>query len=350
MKPSDFFIGVIDFFSVMLPGALLTYFLKGRFYGQWFGNERLFPEPGSEAAKWVVFLLIAYILGNLIFMLSSFIDYTYDRILRRRFFQSKYDLSFKSARQIREKYISTDTRLRELLSADKLSQAAYLEILSNPNRELFNTFKWTQHFLLFNKPEALADVQRVEADSKFFRSLVVALLIIAIVLLAQREFLLAGVFIVFAILCYYRYGELRFKSTEKAYELIVTYFHQKPEPDVPELSPVKKTQNISDLKHELTADFSAAHRDLILFVTKGISRQPKRLTIALGERGNQTFVSATNDSWYCLQGHGWVRIVGGSEADQTILMPNAIVPIARGQEFSLSNDGDQPVELLTFER
>lgn len=180
LKPSDIFIGVIDFFSVILPGALLTYFLSGMYYGDIFGDGKILREPSSEPAKWAVFLLASYIVGNLVFMLSSFLDRTYDGFLRRRFFQNKYDLKFKTARHIHWKHINTDARLNDLRQADILSKADHDEIMGDPEREIFNTFKWSQHFLLFNKPEALAAVQRVEADSKFFRSLVIAFLIIAI--------------------------------------------------------------------------------------------------------------------------------------------------------------------------
>ncbi len=54
-KPQTFFIGVMDFFSVILPGALLTYFLSGMYYGDIFGDGKMFREPSSESAKWAMF-------------------------------------------------------------------------------------------------------------------------------------------------------------------------------------------------------------------------------------------------------------------------------------------------------
>jgi hypothetical protein len=69
LKPSDFFIGVVDFFAVILPGALITFFLKGAFYTRAFGEGKLFPRPESELQGWIVFLLITYVAGNLIFVI-----------------------------------------------------------------------------------------------------------------------------------------------------------------------------------------------------------------------------------------------------------------------------------------
>jgi len=39
----------------------------------------------------------------------------------------------------------------------------------------------------------------------------------------------------------------------------------------------------------------------------------------------------------------------GGESVNLLLMPYAIVQLARGSEFSLSNDGNQWIEILAFE-
>jgi hypothetical protein len=358
MKPSDFFIGVIDFFSVILPGALLSYFLSGMFYGKLFGEGAMFPEPTTEAAKWIVFLLAAYIVGNLIFMLASFLDATYDRVLRRWLFQSKYDLKFKTACGIREKFIKTDEILKEFLGANKLSDEDYQIILTKPNREIFNTFKWSQHYLLFNKPEALADIQRTEADSKFFRSLVVTFLIIAILMFVQEKYAFGVIFIVFAFLCYYRYGELRYKATEKAYEMIITFFYRKRKKIVKEKNPVDdpslnpgevgKPPSASNLRKELTADFSTRHREMIGFLTKGFSKTPRQVIIGQAEDGKD-FTADKNEVWICISGHGSLQSSADGNLVQTILMPEAIVPMTKGNIFSVSRNGSEPLEILSLE-
>ncbi len=64
LKPQDFFIGVIDFFSVILPGALVTYFLMGLLYADVFGTGKVFPLPETKTQQWIVFLLTTYIKGS----------------------------------------------------------------------------------------------------------------------------------------------------------------------------------------------------------------------------------------------------------------------------------------------
>ena len=80
-EPQKFFIGVIDFFAILLPGALLTYLLRIRL-------ERL-PEVDLrierlEGAKgWVAFLVASYFLGHLMFLIGSALDEVYDWLRRR---------------------------------------------------------------------------------------------------------------------------------------------------------------------------------------------------------------------------------------------------------------------------
>jgi len=41
-EPQKFFIGLMDLFTIVLPGALLTYFLQGT------GAKNLLPKPRGE--------------------------------------------------------------------------------------------------------------------------------------------------------------------------------------------------------------------------------------------------------------------------------------------------------------
>src|SRR5260370_550536 len=53
-KPGDFFIGVIDFFGILLPGAVLL-FLRGQWLSQILGLNQ---------TMWVVFFFASYVLGH----------------------------------------------------------------------------------------------------------------------------------------------------------------------------------------------------------------------------------------------------------------------------------------------
>jgi 8-oxo-dGTP pyrophosphatase MutT (NUDIX family) len=166
-EPQKLFIGLVDFFSVWLPGVLLTYLLKDD-VASLLGVEG-FPLAGVE--NWAVFLLASYLVGHLAFALGAYIDMpVYDRLrdgtrvrqigrlaagkrlyptvvraFARRF--SKYDDGLRHARRLRD---------------EQLGPAGAAEAI--------NVFQWCKARLALKHREALAEVERLEADSKFFRS------------------------------------------------------------------------------------------------------------------------------------------------------------------------------------
>src|SRR5215472_12867648 len=78
-EPETFFVGVIDFFSVMLPGAVITYLLKDEALCEL--NRAGFPEIQGEAAGWAMFLFCSYLMGHFIFLIGSKLDdWVYQRI------------------------------------------------------------------------------------------------------------------------------------------------------------------------------------------------------------------------------------------------------------------------------
>src|SRR6266566_866477 len=175
-KPSDFFIGVIDFFSVLLPGALLTFFLKGLLYRRLFGEGMVFPALNNEAQKAIAFLLATYVVGNLIFLMGSLLldNLVYDKFLRNTFFRKNFDLAYLAATSIREQHLASETAIDQIVAAKKLTAADETKLLAKDRREVVNTFKWAQDYLAVRYPATLTDLQKQVADSKFFRSLVVA--------------------------------------------------------------------------------------------------------------------------------------------------------------------------------
>ncbi|MBK9316769.1 MAG: hypothetical protein IPM55_21365 [Acidobacteria bacterium] len=73
--PQKFFIGLMDFFSILLPGALLTYLLMGE-VGPVILGDRYATLTGAEA--WAAFLFASYLFGHLVFLLGSRVDEFYD--------------------------------------------------------------------------------------------------------------------------------------------------------------------------------------------------------------------------------------------------------------------------------
>src|SRR5437588_11393920 len=75
-EPQKFFIGVIDFFSILMPGAMLTYLGKD-WVARKFDLTDGFPLDSTEAG--LVFFFASYLLGHFVFLISSaLVDCVYD--------------------------------------------------------------------------------------------------------------------------------------------------------------------------------------------------------------------------------------------------------------------------------
>lgn len=194
-KPSDFFIGIVDFFAILLPGAIATAILAPKFGKLVLGP--LITVPGTAAGNWVAFLICAYFLGHIIFLLGSYIDRFYNSV-RTRLNPYGNESAYQCATTIRDSFVRES------------------------QRNALNTFQWTRSVLISTCPAAAEDVHRLEADSKFFRSLLIVCALGAIVFFADGRRIEGTVALTFGIPCFARYYERRLKSTTQAYIHVVT--------------------------------------------------------------------------------------------------------------------------------
>src|SRR4030095_3347732 len=226
-----FFTGVIDLFGILIPGAFLTYFFMGKVQAYLMGADKIFPEiPTGYGA--VAFAIAAYVIGHAVNGIGGWIldTYYYDRGARFSYTKKKFDMPFLTAREIRDHYLQTD-RLKkglylnfpiisglyapEFKKLKKSKKSGMLQtFISNVARKIFKdyyeykrlagplesiregeeaeqffvrdkklgviyTYQWCKRIFSIHKMEAMAEVNRAEADQKFFRSLVVATLIVA---------------------------------------------------------------------------------------------------------------------------------------------------------------------------
>lgn len=194
-KPSEFYIGVLDFFAILLPGAIATAVLAPSFGHLILGS--LVATPKSEAGEWAIFLIFAYFLGHLMFLLGSYIDQIYN-VLRERLSPYGNESAYQCATRIRN------------------------SMIDDMERNALNTFQWARSVLIAKCPAAAEDVHRLEADSKFFRSLLVVATLCASVFLYDGKTLAAVLALGLVVPCFARYYERRLKSTTQAYIHIVT--------------------------------------------------------------------------------------------------------------------------------
>lgn len=197
MKPRDLYVGVGDIFSILLPGLILTGALVQ--FGAMDHLRKVIPPLESEAERAAAFILAAYAVGHFVFSVSSFIDRSYDYV-RRWFWKDKPGDAYTTATQLRK------------------------EMLGGSGDMPMNTFKWAQALLVQKSPTAAALVHKLEADSKFFRSLVVVLIAIFALRIFASDHVTWIASLLLAIPAFWRYAERRYQSTQWAYYHTIVYF------------------------------------------------------------------------------------------------------------------------------
>jgi hypothetical protein len=198
-KAGDLYLGVVDLFAVILPGALLIGVLWmavtinhiGQINNPEVTNKPALVSPDNQKQtmhqpkppeakptepksaperdlfekikslempevipKWLVFLIVSYIVGHFLFALGAWImDPLYDGYYKRHFeFEVKKELPSMRRR--------ADRLFHEVLGKD-----LYFEV--------DNRLTWTESLLTIGGAAAKGTLDRLEADSKFFRSLAV---------------------------------------------------------------------------------------------------------------------------------------------------------------------------------
>jgi hypothetical protein len=205
-KPADLYVGVVELFAVLLPGALLMaaiVLVAAPLVGETFQ-----PLLNSSQAQWVAFGFSSYALGAFVFPIASRLD---DRLYdpyRLRQWPREDDHGYVLA-----------TALRHSFFGDPAGADGDIPM---------NTFAWAKSLLMLHAPSAFGDVQRYEAESKFFRSLIVVLPAVGV--LAAAKWVLVSpiqaaaalvLALILARLSFDRYAERRHKSTEWAYRYII---------------------------------------------------------------------------------------------------------------------------------
>jgi hypothetical protein len=145
-----------------------------------------------------VFLLGSYVLGHFVFMVGSRLDRIYD-YCRKWLKPEASDAAYKAADELRK-------RLTPALGHGKGT---------------FSTLKWARSYIQIHSPQARVEIDQIEANSKFFRSIVVmAALLVAHFAHAWRPGLVAAA-LVMGSLSFVRFCDQRWKLTELSYATAV---------------------------------------------------------------------------------------------------------------------------------
>jgi membrane protein implicated in regulation of membrane protease activity len=236
-KPAEFFIGLVDFFAILLPGGLATAILleladstSNLQTDDWSSILKHLPTDVHWPA-WIAFAVMSYLLGHFIFLVGS------------ASLDNLYDLTYKLVNKDKDEADGLMRRSKTLLKG----------ALSIREDEVQSIYQWARIYTRLRSPATSLEIDRFEADSKFFRSLTVLLFLSGFLLPAALSNNIG--WIIFAtlvvILCFVgavllgnwrKTDELRKKEREKyeeeirqaAYELFETRLNQ----PVPNRSPM----------------------------------------------------------------------------------------------------------------
>lgn len=232
-EPNKFFLGLMDFFSILLPGALLTYVIKNKVYyyiqepAQTLspdGIEEVFALDSPEHA--IIFLFVSYLVGHFIFLIGAkFLDaLLYEKINKKRFTKQvesilRYKkLTPKIMRLLADHFFDSYAN-RSLIKVERIKEH-YLNPLQAS--ETINAFQWSKTCLNLNHPTAIMEVQRHEVNSKFFRSLLVVFFILILWSFWFERWGIALFILPLMLLASWRYLEQRMKAVRLAYWYIIS--------------------------------------------------------------------------------------------------------------------------------
>ena len=152
-KPGDFFLGVIDFFGILLPGAVLL-FLQGEYISTLIPNVSKLSDRGT--AFWISFLIASYLLGHLLHGAGELLT-----ILRNKYLKTY---------QKRDKNCAMFNKVSEAIKESKTFPE------DPPKGHRNRTFHRALNFVRLKSPDAVAEIERQTASYKLFRSLTMVFL------------------------------------------------------------------------------------------------------------------------------------------------------------------------------
>ena len=231
-KPTDFFVGITDLFSIILPGALMTYIWI--IAEQHSASGPLGPVRASHTnTEYLSFLAMSYLVGHGMDMVGAVVlddiyDLTFADWKKSRDISPKHWLLQMPARlisELRKNFTFLYTGVKD--RSDRKSDALLLRaaVLAAPAIVQGDyVYQWCRSWIVLRSPLAFSEIERLQANSKFFRGMVTTSLITAILSLTIHvPFHTTGavVCIALAIASFLRYAELRWKAVQQTYRFYI---------------------------------------------------------------------------------------------------------------------------------
>jgi mannose-6-phosphate isomerase-like protein (cupin superfamily) len=325
-SPSNFYIGLIDLFAILLPGAIVSLII---YHTDWLGIKSwlVFPQENNEFYVSFLFLLAAYLVGHIVSQVSAYLDkWVYDKLNGTLVFkEEKHRRNVEQVKTIRQEVYQDYTEGKHL-----------------------NNFEWSVNKLLKELPEVVAEIERYTADSKFFRSLLLIFPLLTGILWSQSKWQLGWLCLGLTVFSAIRYFHKRRKATETAYKgvIFLELMNQK-KGDFREIDKPVPTIAPKSFRSNDNPNFKAREGQ-IKFLQTGFSGQVSHIEIPPKAQWTTIIPTTENEVWCCLEGRGVMAFPETDNTSKTVLVSNASVPMPKGKKVEINNDGDGPLMLVSI--
>lgn len=187
-----FNVGLLDLLSILLPGGFLVGLIS---QAGWIQGWSLVQNISAEWTSGAVFAAVAYVFGHFVHMIASWLD----------------DLIFNKVKE----WKWPDDTLVNIIVKFKDSEIGEID------RAYFNAFKWSLAYLMQHQPMMYQAVEKHIAESKFFRSFSIVLLIAGVWAFTEQRWAEGVLSLLLTILSLVRYATQRQKSIDSAYQYVI---------------------------------------------------------------------------------------------------------------------------------
>lgn len=184
--PSKWYLGSLEVFSALLPGAITVYVLRSTAIASDLIERTNWPDATSE---WVLFLIASLVIGYLAHPPAHILNKLYDRTYRQWRRQG----------------------------GDPLLRYAQKEAAPFVGPK-DSVYAWAKSEVEAASPVQARKIDLMEGISKMFRTLALVAMILAIVGLFMRAWLWAGLLTIVGLLSFFVFAQRRFGATKEVYQ------------------------------------------------------------------------------------------------------------------------------------
>jgi hypothetical protein len=170
-KPGDFFLGVIDFFGILVPGAVLMYLHGDRLLAL-LGGQRMLD---SQVSRWAAFLIGAFVLGQFLLGASVPLNRLVDF-----FWPESNDSYYRDVKYRIKPPRESGSKKRGTVALNRLLDF-FLPFWPEPKRKAASkrtaTYYRAYSYVRLHSAAAITEIDRQTAEYKLFRGLTLVFLL-----------------------------------------------------------------------------------------------------------------------------------------------------------------------------